>query len=249
MVRVCAVAVATGVVLAQHGYTPGDVEEGERLFNANCAICHGADGDAVPGVDLAHGKFRRASSDEELAQLIKNGIPGTAMPPANFPDRQTATIVAYLRSMPVGASISNSGDAVRGKTIFDGKGGCLKCHRVGVIGSYLGPDLSDIGINRRVVQLERSIIEPDAEILPQNRPFRVVTKDGATVTGILLNQDAFTIQLKDSTERLRSFLKTNLKEVAFVDKSPMPAYQGRLNPQEVADVVSYLVTLKGIITQ
>jgi putative heme-binding domain-containing protein len=239
------------MALAQHGYTPADVEEGERLFNANCAICHGADGDAVPNVDLAHGKFRRASSDEELAQVIKNGIPGTAMPSSNFRDRQTLTIVAYLRSMAesVSTGASNSGDAVRGKAIFDGKSGCLKCHRVKGVGSYLGPDLSDIGINRRMVQLERSILEPDAEILPQNRPFRVVTKNGVAVTGVLLNQDAFTIQLMDSTERLRSFLKTNLKEFAFVDKSPMPSYQGKLSSQEVADVVSYLVTLKGITTQ
>ena len=77
----------------------------------------------------------------------------------------------------------------------------------------------------------------------------VVTKNGATFTGILLNQDAFTIQLMDSTERLRSFLKTNLKEFSFVDKSPMPSYQGRLSREEVADVVSYLVTLKGIPIQ
>src|SRR5262245_61045195 len=121
VVRVCVLAVTLGLVSAQHGYTPADVEEGERLFDANCAICHGADGDAVPGVDFAHGKFRRAASDEELSHLIRNGIPGTAMPPGNFRDRQIETIVAYLRSMPesVGATTSNSGDAVRGKTIFE----------------------------------------------------------------------------------------------------------------------------------
>jgi putative heme-binding domain-containing protein len=239
---------AARALLAQHSYTPGDVEDGERLFNANCAICHGPEGDAVPSVDLGHGKFRRASSDDELIQIIKNGIPGTAMPPGNFRDSQAATIVAYLRSMA--ASItrgpSGLGDAVRGQTIFEGKGECLNCHRVRGNGSRLGPDLTDIGISRRSAQLEGSLIDPNAEILPQNRSFRVVTRDGTTITGRLLNQDAFTVQLMDSKERLRSFLKKDLKAFVFIDTSPMPSYQGKLSAQELADVLSYLVSLKGI---
>jgi putative heme-binding domain-containing protein len=251
VIRVCAFAVSIGLAFAQHGYTPADVEEGEALFNANCSICHGTEGDAVPGVDLGHGRFRRATSDEELVQIIRNGIPGTAMPSGNFRDHQLTTIVAYLRSIAesAGATVSNSGDAARGKMIFEGKGGCLKCHRVRGNGSFLGPELTAIGINRRSAQLERSILEPDAEILPQNRSFRVVTRDGMTVTGLLLNQDMLTIQLLDSTEHLRSFSKTNLKGFAFIDKSPMPSYQGRLSPQDVGDVVSYLATLKGIRAQ
>jgi putative heme-binding domain-containing protein len=113
-------------------------------------------------------------------------------------------------------------------------------------GSRLGPDLTDIGISRRSAQLERSLADPNAEILPQHRSFRVVTRDGTTITGRLLNQDAFTVQLMDSKERLRSFLKKDLKEFVFIDASPMPSYQGNLSAQELADVLSYLVSLKGI---
>lgn len=245
------VCMATRLLLAQHGYTSGDIQEGEGLFIENCAVCHGPEGDAVPGVNLAHGKFRHASSDEELALIIKNGIPGTAMPPGNFHEHQLNAFVAYLRSMATSITPATavSGDAVRGKTIFEGKGACLNCHRVKGKGSYLGPELSDIGVIRRVAQLERSILEPNAEILPQNRFFRVVTKDGMTITGRLLNQDAFTVQMMDSNERLRSFLKNDLKEFSFIDKSPMPSYQGKLGSEEIADVVSYLVTLKGVNRQ
>jgi len=237
-----------GRLLAQHGYTPGDVEEGQQLFIENCAICHGPEGDAVPGVALARGKFRHASSDEELSQIIKNGIPGTAMPPGNFHEHQFTALIAYLRSMTasLAGSATTLGDAARGKTIFEGKGGCLNCHRVNGKGSYLGPELTDIGVTRRAAQLERSILEPDAEILPQNRFFHVVTRDGTTITGRLLNLDTFTVQLMDSNEQLRSFLKINLKEFEFVDRSPMPSYQGKLNPAEVADVVAYLVSLRGV---
>jgi len=247
-VRVLAVIFVAGRLLAQHGYTPGDVEEGQQLFIENCAICHGPEGDAVPGVALARGKFRHASSDEELNQIIKNGIPGTAMPPGNFHEHQFTALIAYLRSMTasLAGSATTLGDAARGKTIFEGKGGCLNCHRVNGKGSYLGPELTDIGVTRRAAQLERSILEPDAEILPQNRFFHVVTRDGTTITGRLLNLDTFTVQLMDSNEQLRSFLKINLKEFEFVDRSPMPSYQGKLNPAEVADVVAYLVSLRGV---
>ena len=43
---------------AQHDYTPADVEDGGRLFRANCANCHGPDGDAIPLIDLGRGRFR-----------------------------------------------------------------------------------------------------------------------------------------------------------------------------------------------
>lgn len=247
-VRVFALVFGAGILLqAQHAYTRGDVEAGEQLFIENCALCHGPEGDAVPGVALARGQFRHASSDEELGHLITNGIPGTAMPPSNFHEHQVTALISYLRSMTVSvaSSMTKLGDAARGKTVFERKGECLKCHRVNGKGSYLGPELTDVGLTRRSAQLERSVLEPEAEILPQNRFFRVVTKDGMVVTGRLLNLDTFTVQVMDSNERLRSFFKENLTEFDFVDKSPMPSYEGKLSKDEVADVVAYLATLKG----
>jgi len=248
LIGLCALLLVAGTLLAQHENTPGDIEDGQRLFGTSCSLCHGPEGDAVPGVDLGHGRFKRASSDEDLVRIIQKGIAGTAMPPNNFNDFQAGTIVAYLRSMASSVAVSASvpGDAARGKAIFEGKGQCMNCHRVKGKGSRLGPELTDIGANRRAVQLEQSILDPDAEILPQNRFIRVVAKDGATTTGRLLNQDAYTIQLFDSKERLVTFQKSNLKEYAFIDKSPMPSYKGRLSTQELADVVTYLMSLKGV---
>jgi putative heme-binding domain-containing protein len=248
-VRFGALVLAAGALLAQRRYTPGDVQDGQRLFLANCDACHGPEGDAVPGVDLGHGKFRRASSDDDLIKIILKGIEGTAMPPSNFTNFQASTIVAYLRDMAGSTSRLAPGDPAQGKIVFEGKGACLTCHRVKGNGARLGPELTDIGALRRALELEHSILEPDAEVLPQNRFFRVVTKDGATTTGRLLNQDAFTVQLFDDKERLLSFSKSNLKEYAFLDKSPMPSYQGKLSSKELADLVSYLVSLKGVDKQ
>ena len=250
-VRIGALVLAAGTLLAQRRYTPGDVQDGQRLFLANCSACHGPEGDAVPGVDLGHGQFRRASSDDDLIGIILKGIAGTAMPPNNFTNFQASTIVAYLRDMAESTrrAALASGDAAQGKTVFEGTGACLTCHRVKGNGSRLGPELTDIGALRRAVELEQSILDPDAEILPQNRFFRVVTKDGAAITGRLLNQDAFSLQLFDDKERMLSFSKSNLREYAFLDKSPMPSYRGKLSPQELADLVSYLVSLKGVDKQ
>ena len=243
----CLLFCAAGALFAQHSFTQIDIEDGGRLFRANCAICHGAEGNQVPGIDLAHGVFRRVKTDEDIVSIMRNGIPGTAMPPTNFTDSVALTVVAYIRTMgAASATTTSNGDAARGKAIYDGKGNCASCHRIRGAGSRSGPDLSDIGIFRLPGELERSLTEPDAEILPQNRQFRGVTKDGATVTGTLLNEDKYSIQILDSRDRLVSLKRANLREYSFTtEKSPMPSYKDKLNHQELSDLVSYLFSLRG----
>ena len=237
-----------GALFAQHSFTPIDVEDGGRLYRANCSICHGAQGDGIPGIDLGHGKFRRAKSDDDIAAIVRTGIPGTAMPPNNFSDFQSLTIVAYLRSIEAAtAGTTSGGDPVRGKAIYEGKGECAACHRIRGVGARMGPDLSDIGNLRLSGELERSVTDPDAEILPQNRQFRAVTKEGASIVGTLLNEDKYSVQLLDSKDRLVSLKRASLRESAFVEKSPMPSYKGRLTQRELADLVSYLGSLKGVV--
>ena len=137
------------------------------------------------------------------------------------------------------------GDAANGKALVESNG-CLDCHRIGEMGSRGGPVLSNIGgLGRSAQQLDRAIVAPDEEVLPENRSVRLTTKDGATVTGRLLNQDAFSIQLITPKEELKSYLKSNLREYTILDKGLMPSYQGKLTPQQVADIVNYLATLKG----
>ncbi len=238
-------------LFAQHSYSAADVEDGGRLYRMYCTACHGPDGDALPKADLSQGKFRRtatpAGTEDELVKIMEKGIPGTAMGPLeSINDFQAATIVAYLRSFAANPSRRSAlaGDAARGKELFENKGGCLACHRVKSDGSRIGPNLSQIGANRRTVEIERALVDPNADAAPQNRSVRVVTKDGSTVTGRLLNIDTFSIQLLDSNENLRSFLRSDLRESTVLRKSSMPSYKDKLSPQELADVVSYLSSLK-----
>jgi putative heme-binding domain-containing protein len=226
-----------------------EIADGARVFQNTCSNCHGPDGNEIPGIDLGRGRFRRPMTDQDLMQIIRTGIPGTAMPATNLSEEQAAHVVAYLRSTAATAPTSSAaGDAARGKAVFAGKGACASCHRVNGVGSRLGPDLSDIGQQRRSVDLERSLVDPDAEVLGTNRFYHVTTKDGVTTTGRLLNLDTFTIQMIDAKERLRSFIKADLREHGFAEKSGMPSYKGTLSAQELADVVSYLASLKGRVT-
>jgi cytochrome c oxidase cbb3-type subunit III len=232
---------AAGQALAQHA-TAFDVEDGARVFASTCANCHGPDGNLIAGIDLGRGQFRRPLTDNELAGIVMNGIPNTPMPPSpNLNEEQVATVVAFLRAnAEPRAEPKHTGDAARGKALFEGKGECTDCHRVDGRGSRVGPDLSRIGRLRRAAELEASLLDPGAEVQPNNRFYRVVTKVGEEVTGRLLNHDTYTVQLLDLDEQLRSFRRADLREQGF-DETPMPSYRRELNEQEIADLVVYLV--------
>jgi putative heme-binding domain-containing protein len=240
-------AVCGGTLIAQQPeYTPTDIEAGRQIYQANCSFCHGPEGDGVPGVNFGSGRFRRGSTDDQLVRIVLGGIPGTAMPPSNFSEGQAGTIVAYLRSLATsGGSSVTLGDAARGRSIFEGKGRCDTCHSVNGVGSRVGPNLTEIGTLRRAVELQRSLLEPGAEVKADNRSVRAVTRDGTTVSGRLLNQDNFSLQLLDSSERLVSLEKASLREYAIVKDSPMPSYRDTLSTSELADLLGYLVTLNG----
>ena len=235
----------------EHGYTPADIENGSRLYQGSCAGCHGTSGDGIPGVDLARGQFRRVATDPEIVAIIRSGIPGTTMPPSGFSEAQALTIVAYLRSLASGpargvpADRGVSGDTARGKALFEGKGECTTCHRVNGAGPRVAPDLTDIGAIRTASVLRQKLLDPNALVRPGNRYIELVTKEGATISGRLLNYDTFSIQLIDSNERLMSLPKSTLREYRFLKESRMPSYRDRLSGDEVTDLVGYLLSLKG----
>jgi putative heme-binding domain-containing protein len=236
---------AGSLAVAQQRFLPAEIDAGGRLYLANCTGCHGPEGDGVGGINFSQGKFRRAATDDDLIRIIVRGIPGTPMAPSGIPDNQVATIVAYLRSMTAGNGDAASGDAGRGRAIVEGKGQCLTCHSVGVNGMHAGPALTDIGAYRRGADLMRSLVDPAAEIRPENRTIRVVLKDGKTLTGRFLNQDTFSLQLIDATDKLMSIDKSSVRESTVLTTTPMPSFKEKLNAQELADVVSYLASLKG----
>ena len=228
-------------------YERADIEYGYRLFGELCAGCHGLNGDAVPSANLRGGQFRHAETDADLQAVIVNGIAGTPMPPHDaLAKTELVALVAFLRNMrDFDSGDVVLGDRTRGREVFQGKGGCTSCHRVGATGSRIAPNLSAIGSVRTPAALERAVLDPAASMLPVNRSIRAVRSDGSVVRGRRLNEDTFSVQVIDEDERLISLDKTKLREYEVLD-SQMPSYRGKLSPQELAGVLSYLVSLKGL---
>lgn len=239
---------SSGAAVGQHA-TAFDIEDGARAFRDTCANCHGPDGDLIAGIDLGRGQFRRPLSDDDIVGIIMNGIPNTPMPPTpRMSEEQAAKIVAYLRSSAAArGNIAASGDAARGRRLFEGEAQCMDCHRVNGRGSRTGPDLSRIGLLRRADELEQSLLEPAAEVQAANRFYKVTTANGDEVEGRLLNHDTFTVQLLDTDENLRTFYKSELKDYGFTE-TPMPSVRDELDSRQIADIVSYLVSLRGETT-
>ena len=240
-------APASAQALADHTYTAEAIEAGSRVYVTECALCHGPNGAGVDGIDLRRGLFRNARSDDDLRQVITSGVGGSRMPA--FDDlrpEELDGVVAYIRAGfdPSGVAV-RVGDAGRGEAIFRGAGRCTQCHRVaGEGGRRFAPDLSDIGVVRTPAALQRTILDPTSALLPINRPVRIVTADGEAIRGRRLNEDTHTVQIVDAQERLRSFVKADLTEYEVRTTASMPTPE--LTPDQVADLIGYLLTLRGL---
>jgi mono/diheme cytochrome c family protein len=90
-------------VMAQNNGDGGDPERGAELYAANCAVCHGAQGEGRVGAEL-NDVFVSMNPDVQLTQIITNGRPNTFMPAwgeANdgpLSETDVADIVAYIES-------------------------------------------------------------------------------------------------------------------------------------------------------
>ena len=166
------------------------------------------------------------------------------MPSFDLSDADIDGLIAYIRIGfdTEGAAVS-IGDAEHGRGLFSGKGKCASCHRIAGRGPRTAPDLTGIGLMRTPAALQRSLIDPQAALLPINRPVTLVTRDEEIVSGRRLNEDTYTVQIIDSHERLRSFNKTELKSYE-VGQTPTHRPTS-LSSEEVADMVAYLLSLRG----
>jgi len=249
------VAVVARVGIAAQGapsehpgqYSQSDIDAGARLYNGQCQQCHGLNGDQISGIDLRRGIFRRSNSDEDLAKVITTGVPGTAMPPFAFQPGEVTSVIAFIRAGfdPTGTAVK-VGNAAHGRELFFGKAQCTTCHRVNSNGPRVAPDLTDVGSVRSPAALQRSLMDPSSQMMPINRPVHIVTKDGRSINGRRLNEDTLTVQVIDEHEKLMSIDKSTIKSMNVDTKSSMPSFSGTLTPDEISDVIAYLLTLKGI---
>jgi len=222
-----------------------DLGQGKRLFESQCGSCHGPLGNGGKGANLAQPRLRRATDNQALSNIIRRGIRGSEMPGSPLTPSQVSSIAAYVKTLGRVAPENVPGDRVRGEAIYAGLD-CARCHTLGGRGGIVGPRLDDIGARRSAAHLREAVLAPEASVPSDFLQLRVVTRDGAALTGIRVNEDAFSIQFKDLSGRLHSFWKDELELIERQwQRSPMTSYEGRLTVEQTDDLVAYLVTLGG----
>jgi putative heme-binding domain-containing protein len=248
MRKLLLITACAGLAIAQQTVNPyasaADVAAGEKLYRGRCGHCHGQSGEGGRGAVLNSGQFRRGGSDRELYQVIRFGIPNTEMPGAfSLPDVEVWRMVAYVKQLGrQGAQEPVFGDAAAGAAVYR-KSACAQCHTIGGEGGFLGPDLTEIGAKRAVRHLRESLVNPSADIPLDYRSVAVLTKSGGTVSGIHLNEDEYSVHLRDINGNLRSFLKSEIKEVKLPRESLMPSYASMPKP-DLENLVAYLAGLR-----
>ena len=221
-----------------------DLQQGAALFQTHCSYCHGSSGEGGRGADLTAGIYRRGGRDPELYASIRYGVPGSEMGPVKVTDEEVWKLVAFVKRVgSQGLLEKATGDPAAGHVVYQ-KSGCGNCHRIAKDGGALGPELTDIGRRRGLKFLAESLAKPEADIPINYRAVQVVLKSGQIVSGIRLNRDDLSIQLRDTRGNLRSFLMDDVQEVRYDKPSLMPAYAS-MNQKDFDDVVAYLNSLKG----
>jgi putative heme-binding domain-containing protein len=233
----------TVVVLLLPAYTwAKTVDLGTSLFERNCVVCHGIGGTGGRGPGLNRARLALAPDDSALRALIRNGHP-PEMPGNQFFSEEDLDVVAgYVRSLGKTEVAEVRGDAVHGAQVFTNSG-CPACHILAGKGAGYGPELTDLGDRRSARYVRQVILKPTAHLPEGFLMVGAVTADGQEIRGILVNEDNYTLQLKDVTGRFYSFRKTDLKEIEkLVGESPMPSFEGILSDVELDDVVAFLLS-------
>jgi putative heme-binding domain-containing protein len=219
---------------------------GAALYRERCAECHGADAKGERGPNLTGLLIADVGGAmaERVFQTIRTGVPGSIMPPSQAPDDEIRALVAYLRSLSAAGSAANSsGNAVNGERLFWST--CGSCHQVTGRGGHLGPDLSRIASSQSREALAKSIRNPSATIATGYEPFVLTMRNGQQIRGARKGEDAFSIQIMDTHERLQGYLKADLRDVKRDSKSLMPDYgSDTLNDRDLDDLLAFLSTLR-----
>jgi cytochrome c oxidase cbb3-type subunit 3 len=237
-----------------------DLTEGHRLFQLHCAGCHGPGGEGGRGPAIAVPTLSRAPDRQALIKVIRQGVEGTEMPAARLEEHEVERLAAFVRRLGKRRPEPLPGDPERGERLYAGKGACATCHTLHGRGGALGADLTEIGLRRGAAYLRASLVTPEADVPRAFSPYRadvsiaqnflqvrvVPAATGREITGVRVNEDTFTIQLRDATNQVYSFFKSELRELhKDWGRSPMPSYAEVFSASELDDLVSFLMSRRG----
>jgi PQQ-dependent dehydrogenase (methanol/ethanol family) len=230
-----------GLIVALAAGSPGafaqSLEAGRKIYEARCVGCHGSDG-AGGGHGPAFVDISRPRADSRAAMrdLIRNGIPNTAMPPFTMPDAEIDALVAFVEVLRAPASDHPvAGDAAAGERFFAGKGNCSTCHMVRGKGGILGPDLSDVARERRTIQIERALREPGA-----SKTISLSLRDGRTLRGVLRYESPFDLGVQGLDAAFHSISRS---QVVNLVSEPSPKPHAQTTADEMRDLLAFLTRL------
>ncbi len=231
--------------------------EGQDIYNRVCTDCHGHDGaggERAPALAANARRYLR-TTDRELFDAIESGIPNTMMPPSGLSAEQAWKVTTFIRGLRSSAiDMPEKGNVAHGEEVFWGKGGCGACHMIRGKGGISAPDLSTVANRRKIGSIKDALTKAQHKVATDGghhdssleasatyQQVRIVTRDGQTVTGLLKNEDSFSLQVLASDNTLRSFDRAALRDVQYQPKSAMPTdYDKRLTPDEFQDLMAFL---------
>jgi mono/diheme cytochrome c family protein len=237
-----AVSRATSTLLVD----PKVVENGQSVFQQNCAFCHGRDaGGGETGPDLTRSKIVRGDiGGDKISEVVRNGRPDNRMPAFHFSDSDMSAVVAFIHSQTAKAIAMGSrkgvdvadlqtGNVEQGKTYFNGAGGCSSCH------SPTG-DLKGVASRYEGLQLEERMLYPrDAK-----SKATATLPNGQVVTGTLAYLDEFTIALRDASGTYRSWPLVAVKSKVDSPVEAHVALFSKYTDDDIHNLMAYIQTMR-----
>ena len=232
----------------------GSAEKVPDRFVELCSSCHGEQAQGTErGPSLVHSRNLRSLSEDQIRAVIRNGTPG-GMPPFAMEDSALANLAAWVHSLNASAyDVQPPGDVLAGERFFFGQGECGTCHMIAGRGGINGPDLSDIGRQLTVRQLDQSLDDPLARaavrssdscpgwaFCPEN-PWEIATvqqRDGSVLRGFVRKRGMHDLQLQTLDGRFHLLLDTEYTGISIESEPLMPALVA--SARERRDLVAYL---------
>ena len=156
-----------------------------------------------------------------------------------------AEVLDYLRILQDKRSTpAVAVDVGNGKELFIGKGGCSQCHMVYGTGGFIGPDLSDYGATHSADDIRNAILDADKRAGFRKGLAKATVKGGQQLSGLIRNEDNFSVQLQSLDGRFHLLKKSNLADLTFESTPLMPGdYDSKLTQAELKQLVAYLLSV------
>src|SRR6478609_11775646 len=228
------------------GQTPAVIDQGQARFLQDCAFCHGRDaGGGETGPDLTRSKLvADDAKGDKIGPVVRNGRTDKGMPRFTVSDSELAALVAFIHDQKktaetrkggrrgVDVADLQTGNVQAGIKYFNGDGGCSSCH------SPTG-DLAGVAKRYEGLKLEQRLMYPRGAKAKAS----VTLSSGETITGELAYQDEFTIAVRDSSGRYRSWPTSAVK---FTVDNPAEAHArllAKYTDDDIHNLMAYLQTL------